>query len=152
MEFRQKEMIRRVFPIFCLLFLSMNFDEGMAMGSQDTRQVIALHCPQEVPNPEALCQAMIASLSEASPASDIRALEKTGTFQAKSGDIEVTLHLESVSEINIGGYLEWRAGTSGDIQRGPRVDLDVMDAEIKPASYAQFTNGLIRATPKLLSN
>lgn len=152
MGFGQRRLIQGTLLFLgCFVLLTVS-SKGMTMGNQKVRQVIVLNCPSNVPQPEILCNEMTQSLSDASPSSVIRQLEPGEEFQARPGDLEVTLRLDNVSQYNIGGHLEWRAGASEKMQSGPRVDIDVMDTVIKPAFYAQFTAGLIRATPQMLSN
>lgn len=143
-----KNAIVVVFFLMCVTPVKV-----MSMGSQNTKNpAIALHCPQDVPQSEALCEALTKALVEALPTRRITAPDPSAMSGTSPDNLEVTLRLDDVSSTRISGHLEWRNGVSDDLLSGPRVNLDVMDATLSPAFYAQFSAGLIGATPQLLAD
>lgn len=129
----------------------MGSTEVSAMSAQKERPVIALRCPPEAPEPQALCRAMFQALAQAAPGAAIRTLAPSESFSPRAGDLDVSLRLDDVLPNRVTGHLEWRRGQDGDLQRGPDVNLEVMDTTVSPQFYAQFADGMVRATPTLLS-
>lgn len=58
--------------------------------------------------------------------------------------LQVTLVTEAMTDSHVTAYLEWQ-GTTGP-ERGPSVDIGVLDAPLGPAQYAFFARSLTEAT------
>lgn len=138
-----------LFVMFNLIWA--NPMEGAAMGDQKARPVIVLACPQEVPEPQVLCQQMVQALSQAIPGVLVRRLQPEEEFQPRPEDLAVVLRLDALSEDHMGGHLEWRRGETAAPQHGPRVDIDVMDSTLSASFYARFVDGLVRVTPQIFA-
>ena len=58
--------------------------------------------------------------------------------------LQVTLVTEAMTDSHVTAYLEWQ-GTTGP-ERGPSVDIGVLDAPLGPAQYVFFARSLTEAT------
>lgn len=129
----------------------------VAMSERSARPEILLSCPDQLSGEAALagpiCRAMTEALAAAAPDRVIHPVARGAERPQRSGDLGVALHVGHVTRFGLTGYLEWWHG-SGETprrMRGPTVEFDVMDTEISPSMFPEFTRGLIRATPALLA-
>ncbi|WP_139216196.1 hypothetical protein [Shimia haliotis] len=121
------------------------------MGDRQTQHKISVSCPQDVPAPQKLCDALIDAISKDSPSTKVRR-DPTGSDVAlKPNDLAVTLHLTHLTESGIGGRLEWRTSESSEPSVGPTVDFDVMDTTMSEKFYPKFVQGLLKSTPELFA-
>lgn len=141
----------RVFGVLSLCFLHLNPGGGYAIGDSSSQNVIMVSCPQDVPDPAALCDALIDAITETTPNTDIRQSDAASDAALKNGDIALTLRLSHISETGIGGHLEWRTAKNSELNVGPTVDFNVMDKTMSAIFYPKFAQGLLKSSPDLFT-
>ena len=122
-----------------------------AMGDRQTQRMISVNCPQDVPAPQMLCDALIDAISEGSPSAAVKTGPTGSDITPKPNDLVVTLHLTHLTEAGIGGRLEWRTSESAEPTVGPTVDFDVMDTTMSEKFYPKYVQGLLKSTPELFA-
>lgn len=123
---------------------------GVGMTTERSHSVIALHCPQDVTQPDALCQSMVKALTRRSPTSDVQRLTGDEELQLGAGDLRVAVHVDGMTETTLSAHLEWRVGDNDRVTTGPQIEFTVMDTTLRPALFDQFADGLLAASPALL--
>lgn len=136
-----------VFGVGVMLMTGMS-QGASAMSGQQSRPVVTVFCPADMPDADALCQAMIRSLGQVVPE---RVVRRGDVPKLQSDDLAVVLHVDDRRDAHLSGYLEWQDG-SGARGTGPVVQLDVMDSGLRPAMFNQFTDGLLKAGPTFWDN
>ena len=120
------------------------------MGTQRARPVIVVTCPSEIAYSDDLCRAMMQSLARVAPDRVVRRAAPGEAAVSGEGTLAVALRLDGLGVDRMSGHLEWQDG-DGARGSGPVVQLDVMDAQVQPAMFDQFTDGLVKASPDLLT-
>jgi len=131
------------------LFFVLSVDEGVAMDKSQGDLAIVLNCPTDVPEPEALCLAMIEALMEAEPQARIRS--DADMTALRGNELLLALRVPYVNSYGIGGYLEWWTEQNDNPTRGPDVGFDVVDSDMSRAFYGQFARQLLQSTPSLFT-
>lgn len=102
---------------------------------------ILLACPTDIPDSDALCQAMISALQQRAPNQPIQRSRST----PKAGELAITLHISRSDRIALEGFLTWQTKTSGQ-KKGPPLTLGADDTSIAPHMFANFVSGLIQVS------
>lgn len=141
----------RVLPCLTIALLTAATPgTGVAMESQRSLSVIALQCPQDVKQPDALCQSMLDTLARRSPASVVRTVQDGEELELRPGDLRVALHVDDMTDTTMTAHLEWQVGETDAVRTGPQIEFTVMDTTLRPALFDQFADGLVTANPDFL--
>ncbi len=121
-----------------------------AMAEQQVRNVVVLTCPQDIDTPQVLCRELIQALARSKTRLDVRLQEVGETFVPGPGQVGATVLIDDVADTHVRGHFEWQSGDKPGVNRGPSVELSVMDVRMTPVFYAQFAEALVSGTPELL--
>lgn len=99
---------------------------------------ILLACPTDVPDSDALCQALIIALQRRAPDHDISRSHRA----PNKGELVVTLHISSHNKTALIGFLSWKTSAS-DRKKGPPITLGTSDTNITARKFPSFANGLV---------
>lgn len=120
------------------------------MGDSSDQRKIYVDCPSDVPNPGALCDALIGAVTDAAPGAVVQNADPN--IALEGNDLSLSLHLARVAKDGIGGHLEWRTAQTPTPTSGPRVDFDVVDTAMSAKFYPKFVKGLLRSAPELFEH
>ena len=137
-------------PVCVAVALLAGAAPGVGMTKERSRNVIALHCPKDVKQPDAICQSMTDALLRRVPTSDVQHLTDGEELELRAGDLWVAMHVDGMTERTLTAHLEWQVGDSGEVTVGPQIEFAVMDTTLRPALLDQFADGLLAANPGLL--
>ena len=100
---------------------------------------ILLACPTDVPDSDALCQALITALQQRAPKQPIQRSRSTPA----AGELAITLHISRSDKFALEGFLTWQTKT-GSQKKGPPVTLGADDTSIAPHMFPSFASGLLQ--------
>ncbi len=120
------------------------------MAKQGSPNLIALQCPEDAAQHDALCRSMAEALTRRSPSSHIQTLQAGETLELRADDLLVALRVDDFTDSMITAHLEWQLGQTGELSAGPQIEFRVMDVELRPTLLNSFADGLLSANPELL--
>lgn len=102
---------------------------------------ILLACPTDIPDNDALCQAMVNALQQQAPNQPVQRSRRA----PKAGELAITLHISRSDKVALIGFLTWQTKTSGQ-KKGPPLTLGADDTSIAPHMFPSFSSGLIQVS------
>lgn len=102
---------------------------------------ILLACPTDIPDSDALCQALISALQQRAPG---QAIQRSRSTPA-AGELAITLHISRSDKVALEGFLTWQTSTGGQ-KKGPPITLGADDISIAPHMFPSFTSGLLQVS------
>ena len=124
-------------------FGAVFLNKGLAMShDQVTTDTIVIACPDVVRFQAELCESLETVIRSVAPEKLIR----LGTDANGTNELAVSLRVPRMSENQLQAYLEWSL-QGGMVEQGPKGELSVMDATLKPAMFDRFLKDLLDASP-----
>ena len=100
---------------------------------------ILLACPTDIPDSDALCQALLTALQQRAPG---QAIQRSRSTPA-AGELAITLNISRSDKVALEGVLSWKTSTAAP-KKGPPVTLGTNDTNISARMFSGFAAGLVK--------